>query len=519
MPEKAIAATVPADLLEPAIGSSETVFPKISVDDLKGKSVRGGAAALLSQGLKFVLQTGAMMLLARLLSPEDFGLQGMVVAVTGIVGLFKDAGLSVATVQRETITHSQVSTLFWINLAIGAALNAITAAIAPLLVTFYKEPRLLWLTIISGAAFTLNGLAVQHQALLQRSMRYITLAKIEVFSLGVSSFVAIAIALMHGGYWALVGMAITGPIATAVACWLAYPWMPGRPKRHCGIRSMLQFGGTVTFNSLVVYIAYNTEKILLGRFWGAEVLGLYGRAYQLANLPLQQLNSSIYGVAFPALSRIQHDSERLCRSFLKGYAILLSVTLPVTVCCAVFAEEIVRVLLGKQWISATPLFRLLVPTVLSFALINPFGWFLIASGRARRSLNMAYVIAPAVILGTTAGLPFGATGVAIGFSTAMTILIIPLICWAIHGTEVTPRLYWLSTRPAIVSGLVAGLLAWLLKLWLNPLMSFAPRLLVGTAFLFRIYGFFLLFVMKQKPLYMDLIQQVFRRSPRVSQPS
>jgi len=332
----------------------------------------------------------------------------------------------------------------------------------------------------------------------------------------VSSAVAITIAVMHGGYWALVGMAVAGPIATAIASWIAYPWMPGAPKRRCGIGSMLHFGGTVTFNSLVVYIAYNMDKILLGRFWGAEVLGLYGRAYQLANMPLQQLNSSIYGVAFPALSRIQHDQERLCRSFLKGYAILLSVTLPVIISCAVFAEEIVRVLLGRQWTSATPLFRLLVPTVLSFALINPFGWFLIASGRARRSLHMAYVIAPAVILGAALGLHFGAMGVAVGFSGAMTLLTLPLICWAIHGTGITPKLYWQNTRATIVAGVTAGVLTFLLELWMTRVLPFWPRLLLGSIVLFGIYAFVLLFVMKQKPLYLDLVQQVFRRKSKTA---
>src|SRR5207249_3206686 len=142
------------------------------------------------------------------------------------------------------------------------------------------------------------------------------------------------------GYWALVGMAASNPLIGAAAVWIAMPWRPRRPTRRSGVRSMLHVGGTFTLNSLVVYLAYNTEKILLGRFWGAEALGLYGRAYALANLPVQQLNSSLNTVAFPALSSIQGDPERLNRSFLKGYAVVISVTIPVTISCALFAEEI-----------------------------------------------------------------------------------------------------------------------------------------------------------------------------------
>src|SRR6185295_19344035 len=114
----------------------------------------------------------------------------------------------------------------------------------------------------------------------------------------------------------------------------------------------------------------------------------------------------------------------LCRLFRRGYAILLSMTIPVTICCAIFSEEIVYILLGPKWVEATPVFRLLVPTVLGFALINPFGWFLVSSGRAVRSLRMAFLIAPTVILGVLAGLSHGPKGVATGFSAAVALLVV-----------------------------------------------------------------------------------------------
>ena len=120
----------------------KAIFAITSVDNLKRKSVRGGAISLVAQGLKFGVQMGSVMILARLLSPEDFGLQGMVVTMMGIIGLFKDGGLSIATVQRDVITHEQTSTLFWINVGLGAVLTLITAAMAPALVAFYNEPRL-----------------------------------------------------------------------------------------------------------------------------------------------------------------------------------------------------------------------------------------------------------------------------------------------------------------------------------------------------------------------------------------
>jgi O-antigen/teichoic acid export membrane protein len=136
--------------------------------DLKRRSVRGGFATLTAQGVKFVVQTATTMVLARLLSPQDFGLQGMVVVVTGFLAIFQDAGLGMATIQRLEVTHEQTSTLFWINVATGVVLTILCAAAAPLLVAFYHEPRLYWVAVISGTTFLFTGLAAQHGALLQR---------------------------------------------------------------------------------------------------------------------------------------------------------------------------------------------------------------------------------------------------------------------------------------------------------------------------------------------------------------
>jgi O-antigen/teichoic acid export membrane protein len=483
------------------------------VADLKRKSVRGGVAAMIAQGLKFGLQTGSLMILARLLSPKDFGLQGMVVAMTGVLGLFRDLGLSAATIQRDKITHEQVSTLFWINVLVGVVLTVCAVAMAPLLVIFYKEPRLFWVTIVSSGAFLFNGLGVQHQALLDRSMRFVTLAKIDVISLGASLAVGIGMAMLGCGYWSLVGTAVSAPMVSTVGAWLAMPWLPGKPYRRCGVRSMLHFGGTVTLNGLVVYVSYNLDKMLLGRFWGAAPLGLYGRSYQLANLPIQQLNSSLGSVAFPAYSRIQSDAARLGRAFLKGYSVMLSMTIPVTLSCAVFAEEIVRVLLGPKWGGTATILRLLSPTVLAFALVNPFGPFLQATGQAKRSLRIAFLIAPVVILGIVAGLHGGPKGVALGYSTAMILLVGPIVAWATHGTGITLQAYCRAIKGPLLSGLLAGALGLLCKLALSGALPDLPLLLVGLVPMFALYAWFLLVPMRQKALYADLAKQVLRRSP------
>jgi PST family polysaccharide transporter len=254
-------------IVAPAGKEQGGVFEKIRAEQLKGTSVRGGVVATISQGLRFILQTGSVMILARLLKPEDFGIQGMVIAMTGFVALFKDAGLGMATVQRGEIAHDQISTLFWINVWIGAILAVLVAALAPALVAFYHEPRLFWVTIVMATTFLIGGFGMQHGALLQRSMRFVTMAKIDVLTLAVSSMVGILMATLGCGYWSLIVMVFVSSLFNVTALFLVVRWLPGKPSRGRGVRKMLHFGGTITFNNLVVYLAYNADKVLLGRFW------------------------------------------------------------------------------------------------------------------------------------------------------------------------------------------------------------------------------------------------------------
>jgi len=479
-----------------------------AVADLKRKSVVGGVAALSAQGAKFAVQTGTMMVLARLLSPQDFGLQGMVVVVTGFLGLFRDAGLGLATIQRLEVTHEQTSTLFWINVVVGAMLGALCVALAPLVVRFYHEPRLYWIAVVSSATFLFNGLAAQHGALLQRGMRFVTQAKIDVLSMTVGSATGIVMALLGCRYWSLVGMAMAISIVGAAAVWIAVPWVPGPPRRRSGIRSMLHFGGLTTCNCFVVFLAWNSEKLLLGRFWGPDALGLYGRAFQLVTLPVQQLNGALANVAFPALSRIQDDAKRLARSFLRGYSLLISLTVPITIACALFAEEIIRVVLGAKWMEAAPIFRLLAPVALVFAVANPLSWLVMSTGRMGRALSISTATTPLVIVGILLGLSHGPKGVALGYSSALMLLLIPIAAWSKRGTGITWADLWKATKPSFVSGLLAGAAGLLVTLALGGRLPPILYLTVGLAVVLGVYVWALLIVMRQKNIYADVLSQL-----------
>src|SRR5262249_22972965 len=207
-----------------AVGHAADVHIRIAADPapahIKRVALRGGAIVVCLQSAKLVLRFGSALTLARLLTPEDFGLVGMVTVVIGFLGLFTDAGLSMATVHQSSVTHEQMSTLFWINLLVGVTLAAIAVALTPTMVAFYHEPRLLWIGVASAAAFVFNALAAQHHALLQRGLRFLALATVELLALVASIAAAIALALVGGGVWALVAMSVSLAIFTAAGCWI-----------------------------------------------------------------------------------------------------------------------------------------------------------------------------------------------------------------------------------------------------------------------------------------------------------
>jgi len=486
------------------------------MDDLKERTIRGGFAKVCAQAATFLLRVGSMMVLARLLEPKDFGLVGMVTALTGVLHLFRDFGLSTATVQRVHVTEEQISTLFWINLLVGAILGLLAVVIAPVVVVFYHEPRLFGVTAVLAIGFLFNAAGVQHSAILQRHMRITALAMIDIISLVVSTAVGIGMAVGGYGYWALVVMTVTLPFVATVCVWLTTSWIPGRPRKHVGIRSMIRFGSTITLNGIVMYVAYNFEKILLGRFWGAETIGIYGRAYQLINIPTDNLNSAVGGVAFPALSQLQDDANRFKVYFLKGYSFVLALTVPITIVCALFANDLIFILLGPKWTSVATIFRLLAPTILILAMINPLGWLLFSIGLVKRSLHIAMVLAPLVITGYVIGLQYGPKGVALAYSTVMTLWVVPHIAWCVHGTVVSFRDIMVAVSRPLLSGFTAAAFAFGVQLlygqWLSPL----PRLVLGVAVLLSAYLGMLMYVMGQKAFYLGLLRGL-RSSSSVEQ--
>ena len=279
---------------------------------------------------------------------------------------------------------------------------------------------------------------------------------------------------------------------------------------------MVHFGGAVTLISLIVYVAYNLDKVLVGRYLGAGALGVYGRSYQIISIPTENLNTAVGEVAFAALSRLQDDPARLRSYFLKGYSLVLALTVPITCIIGIFPHDLIMVILGSKWDAATKILQFLAPTILVFAIINPLGWLLFAIGMVKRSIKIALVLAPVVISGYAIGLRYGSNGVALG-SAAMILWALPHIAWGVRGTPISFADVMHAMFRPVVSGAVAVAAALGFQLLTSGWLPF-PRLLFGVSVLLAAYGGMLLYAMRQREFYLALLRGLLKRSPVEAEP-
>jgi PST family polysaccharide transporter len=282
-----------------------------------------------------------------------------------------------ATVQKENISHEQISTLFWLNILISAFLGLCVLAGSPLVAWFYGRPELTAVTAALSVSFLISGLMIQHQALLRRHMRFGTLAVIQIASYVANLIVTISLALLGWRYWALVGgtlaTALSGTLLTLFFC----PWMPGRMRKGTGVRGMLKFGGHLTSFNFVNYFSRNADNILIGKFIGADALGLYAKAYQLLMMPITQIRNPLDQVAMPVLSSLRNQPERYVKYYQRLVDIIASLTMPLTVYCAIEADFLIQLLLGPKWEGVVPVFRILAIAGLVQAVASTRGLVLI----------------------------------------------------------------------------------------------------------------------------------------------
>jgi len=370
-------------------------------------------------GVMTVLQFVTLAVLAHLLSPSDFGLMGMIMVVIGFAQTFADMGISNAIIHRQDATRNQLSSLYWLNIIAGIMVFFVVCASAPLIVRFYHEPRLHNLLYLTAVIFLITPFGQQFQILLQKKLRFNGLAKIEIATSIVNSVVTIGLAFSGFGVYAL----IWGQLAsTSIRVLLLFStgWKNWRPSFHFSkgdLKGYLSFGLYQMGEKTISYLNSNFDYLLIGSMLGAKPLGYYTLAYNLIIRPSSLINPVITKVAFPVFSRMQNETDRLKRGYLKVLQLLSTVNFPMMAGLAVVVPIAVPMIFGDQWLPSIILIQILTIVGLLRSIGNPVGSLLLSKGRAdlgfKWNLALAITQIPGLYLGAKLG---GTVGVAIAFA-------------------------------------------------------------------------------------------------------
>lgn len=458
--------------------SPESVFDVPACSDLGSRSLTGGLSTLGGQALRSLVQLVGTMVLARLLTPDDYGLLSMTAVVIAFAQLFKDAGLSMATVQQRRITRGQISTLFWFNAAVSTGVAALVAAGAPLVGGFYGRQELVGLTAALSVSFVISGVTMQHAALLKRNMRFTPLAVSVVGGQLANTVIAIALAISGARYWALAGGLLAGSAVQSALTVFFCPWVPSRPQRGTGVRVMLRFGGDVVGFNLVNYFARNADNVLIGRFLGADALGLYSRAYQLFMLPINQIRAPMTDVGMSVLSTLQDSPRRYARYFKRLIDLLALAAVPIAAYCVIESSFVIEMLLGRQWLGAAEVLRWLGLAGLVQAVASTVGLLQLSLGRSREYLYLGLFNAVMTVGAFVMALPLGIVGIAQAYAAVNGLMLIPAAWYATRRSPVRLRDFLGSlVRPLTYAAAASGL-AFLATPSVTSLGHHAVRLVV-----------------------------------------
>ncbi|RZI60119.1 MAG: lipopolysaccharide biosynthesis protein [Pseudomonas sp.] len=472
------------------ISSNEDEFITVNVADIRRKSVRGGMHTVISQAVLTVVQMASTVVLARLLSPNDFGILAMVLAVTGFAKIFRDMGLSSAAIQRKRLTAQLQDNLFWLNVVAGFLLTTLIATSAPLVAGFFGEPELMLVTVALSFNFLIGGFGIQHTTRLVRDMQFGKRAVAQITGAIATLITTIVLAIKGYSYWALVWGELAGTLATTLLVFHLSPFWPGLPRRERGTMSMMRFGTNVMGSNLINYFSRNLDNILIGKFCGPLALGLYTKAYSLILLPVKSINRPISSVAYPSLCRIDRQSEDFRDYYISTARTVALLTMPLMGFLFVYSETIIRLMLGEQWLEAARIFSVLALVGFIQPTTTLRGIVILSAGSARKNLYADAITTTVVLVAFLVGVRWGPMGVATAYVVAVWGLIQPMHLFSIKDTSIRPLDFFRACRTP--AGVVIGLaVAFSAGNRLISIHGFIGLAITGVVFGLIALGFFL----------------------------
>jgi PST family polysaccharide transporter len=392
-------------------------------------SLHSGIAFMAARGLNMFVQLGTTILLARLLSPRDYGLVAMVLALVGFAPMLIDLGTTDATIQRKRLTHVGASTLFWLKMAIAGVLTLLLVGSSGIIAAFYGEPALVEIALVSSLTFLITAASVQHFALMRRAMQFRQMALIEISSNIIASIAAIVMAFSGLGYWALVAKPILTIALASVAAWMCCPWMPGRPRFTTEAKELLRFGMGVTGFTMTDNVAQSADRVALGYLFGAGPLGYFQNALLLYGNSLS-LFGQLHDVAVSSLSKLRSNLDELKRSWAAALSSLTFFSMLAFAGLAVTGQDFVVILMGQKWEAAGPLLCIFAVRGIVHVVERTLGWLHVAAGRSDRWMRWGVFSVAFQLVALAAGIPFGPVGVAAAYTVATFCLFVPALTYA-----------------------------------------------------------------------------------------
>ncbi len=405
--------------------SDGSFHPIETGEELRRTAVRGAGAAIAGSASNFAVQIGSVVVLARLLTPADFGIVTMVTTFSLLFRSFGLNGFTELIMQCADLTDALASNLFWIDLGIGSLLTVVFASAGPLLALFYHSPAVAQVTEAMSLTIGIGCLGWIHLGLLQRALHFRTTAIINFAGQLALVIVSIALALAGWHYWALVWGIVAQTVVVAAGAWLMCRWIPSRPGHAAGTKQGLKFAMSVYSHFAFSYSTRNTDNFLVGWRYGAQSLGFYKKAYDLFVLPETQLLAPMSAVMVSTLSRVNQDREQFRRYFLRAISVLALVGMGVGANFALVGKDLIRFLLGPGWEEAGRIFTLFGPGIGVMLLYNTHGWVHLSIGRPERWFRwglMEFVCTASLFLLT---LHWGPSGVAFAWTASFFLLMFP----------------------------------------------------------------------------------------------
>lgn len=371
-------------------------------------------------------------MLARLLSPSDYGVVGIAAVFVGFFSLFSGLGFEGALIQKKVVLDAELNSVFWLNLAVSALMCGALAAGAGYVASFYQVAQLREILPVLSLTIAIVPLGGVHQTILTKEMRFREMALRDIISMVISGAAGIIMAVKGFGVWSLVAQALVFNLTSVGMFWYLCRWRPELSFSAEALSGIRGFAGNMVGFRLTNYWARNADSLLIGKFLGPMNLGYYSLAYKIMLFPLQNFAAVIGQVLFPALSEIQNDLKKVGEVYLEMLKGISLVTYPLMMLVAGIAFEFIPAVFGAKWLPAARIVQVLAVCGAVQSTLSPCGNIILALGRADLQLRYGAVGAVWTVLSIVAGARWGLIGISIAYASGQVI-------WAmvVHGVLMT----------------------------------------------------------------------------------